>query len=153
MIPGQNLLNMAFRVIARQGVVYYHYLGRTQNSVGQDISEYSPGKLLLGSFQPVPRALYETLGLDFQKSYWTFYVSSNVSDVARGVSGDQIGFNGQRYQCESNNDWYQVDGWKGSIFVHIGIDTGDAQVFGFDEKPLTNTNLNYGNGNFIGGEE
>lgn len=151
MIPGQNLLNMAFRVIAQQGIVYYHYLGRTQNSVGQDVSEYSQGKLMLGSFQPVPRVLYQALGLDFQKDYWMFYTSNNVSDLDRGKSGDQIAFNGQRYQCESNNDWYQIDGWKGSLFIHIGIDTGDMQVFGLDNKPTTNTNNNFGNGNFLGG--
>ena len=152
MIPGQNVLNMAFRIIAQEGVVYYHYLGRTQNSVGQDVSQYSPGRKLTGSFQPVPRVLYQTLGLDFNKSYYTFYVSYNVVDLGRSVAGDQIAFNGQRYQCEADNDWYQIDGWKGALFVHIGIDTGDSNVFGFDQKPLQNTNLNFENGNFLGGD-
>jgi hypothetical protein len=153
MIPGQNLLNMAFRIIAQQSVIYYHYLGRTQNSVGQDIAQYSAGRVISGSFQPVPRVLYQNLGLDFQKDYWTFYVSYNVNDVGRSVAGDQIAFNGQRYQCESNNDWYYVDGWKGSLFVHIGIDSADSNVFGFNNKPITNTNQNFDSGNFLGGNE
>jgi hypothetical protein len=153
MIPGSNLLNMAFRIIAQQALVYYHYLGRTQNSVGQDISQYSDAKKIFGSFQPVPRVLYQSLGLDFQKDYWMFYTSNNLIDVGRSVSGDQIAFNGQRYQCESDNDWYQIDGWKGSIFIHIGIDTADNTVFGFNVKPSENTNKNFSNSNFLGSDE
>lgn len=152
MVPGQNLLNMALRMIASQGLVYYHYLGRTQNSVGQDISQYSDGVKIVGSFQPVQRSLYEALGLDFQKDYWNFYASANLLDIGRSVSGDQIAFNGQRYQCESDADWYQIDGWKGSIFVHIGLDNADINVFGYGIKPSENTNINFGNGNFLGSD-
>lgn len=153
MIPGQNLLNMAFRLIAQQSVVYYHFLGRTQNSIGQDVSQYSLGKKIVGSFQPIQRSLYMQLGLDLQKDYWNYYSSNNINDLERSVAGDQIGFNGQRYQCESNTDWFQIDGWKGTLFIHVGIDTGDTSVFGFNEKPLENTNKNFGKGNFLGGDE
>lgn len=153
MIPGQNLLNMAFRVIASTPVIYYHFLGRTQNSVGQDVSQYATGRAIYGSFQPVPRALYMQYGLDLQKEYWMFYTSNNVYDVARGIAGDQIGFNGQRFQLESNNDWYDIDGWKGGIFIHVGQDVGDATVFGFGTLPSENTNLNLEHGNFLGGDE
>lgn len=153
MIPGQNILNMAFRVIAQTSVVYYHYLGRTQNSVGQDVSQYSLGKKVSGSLQPIQRILYQQYGLDLQKDYYFFYASNNTNDVSRNVSGDQIAFNGQRYQCESNNDWFSIDGWKGSIFVHIGIDTADDSVWGFGEKPSINTNQNFSNGTFLGGTD
>ena len=153
MIPGQNLLSMAFRVIASTALIYYHYLGRTQNSVGQDISQYSDGKRIFGSFQPVPRILYERLGLDFQKDYWMFYTSNNLQDVGRMVSGDQIAFNGNRYQCESDNDWYPIDGWKGSLFIHVGIDNADSTVFGFNQNPSINTNKNFSNSNYLGGDE
>jgi len=153
MIPGQNLLNMAFRVISQTALIYYHYLGRTQNSVGQDISQYSPGKTIWGSFQPVPRRLYQSLGLDFQKDYWMFYTSNNLQDVGRMISGDQIGFNGNRYQCESDNDWHPIDGWKGSLFIHVGLDNSDPNVFGFNEKPLINTNKNFSQGNYGGGSD
>jgi len=153
MIPGQNILNMAFRVIAQQALVYYHYLGRTQNAIGQDVSQYSDGKTIYGSFQPVQRSLYMTLGLDLQKDYWNFYASNNMQDIERSVAGDQIAFNGQRYQCESNADWFQIDGWKGSIFVHVGIDNANQDTFGFNEKPLINDNKNFENGNYLGGDE
>jgi hypothetical protein len=150
MIPGSNILNMAFRIIAQTPVIYYHYLGRTQNDVGQDVSQYSDGKKMTGSFQPVPRQLYEKYGLDFNKNYWTFYTENNLIDVQRNVAGDQIGHSGQRYQCEANNDWYKIDGWKGALFIHIGIDTGEPNVFGYNEKPSSNNNLNFGHSNYLG---
>lgn len=120
MIPGQNLLNMALSVIARQTITYYRATGRTLNDVGQDITAYASPVSIVGSLQPVPRQLYEQLGLDLQKSYYTFYTSNNIEDVGRDVSGDQFVFNGQRYQVESDNDWYAQDGWKGVLCVLIG---------------------------------
>ena len=153
MIPGQNLLNMAFRIIAKETVLYYKDLGRTLNSVGQDITEYAAGVPLSGSFQPVPRKLYELYGLDLQKDYYTFYVSAALLDVDRDISGDQIAFNGQRFQCESDNDWFAIDGWKGVLCVHIGIDIADPVIWGFNEVPSINSYRNFSNGNFVGGEE
>lgn len=150
MIPGQNLLNMAERIISTQGIVYYHALGRTQNSIGQDVTEYKEGIVIYGSFQPVPRQIYMTNGLDLNKNYYTFYTTNNLLDVGRNVSGDQISFNGQRFQCESSNDWYQIDGWKGIICVWIGIDNYNKNLYGFNNKSKENTYQNFGNGNLIG---
>ena len=147
MIPGQNLLNMALTVIARQTLRYYRDAGRTLNSVGQDVTEYYPGVNMVGSWQPVPRKLYEVYGLDLQKDYFTFYTSNDVLDVQRDVSGDQISFNGQLYQCESNNDWFHLDGWKGILCVHVGPDINDRMIFGFGPE-----NKNFGKGNFLGAD-
>lgn len=150
MIPGQNLLKMALTVIQRQYLYYYKFEGRTLNSVGQDIAIYSPPIGIYGSFQPVPRVLYDKYGLNLQKKYYTFYTSNNVINLQRTVSGDQMGFNGQRYQCESNNTWYEQDGWKGILLVHVGVDVGDTSAFGFGTIPSSNDYMNFGNGNFIG---
>ena len=150
-IPGQNLLNMALRIIARQGITYYHDLGRTQNAVGQDITQYDEGRWMVGSWQPVPRQLYQVYGLDLQKDYFTFYTSNNILDITRDVSGDQLAFNGQRYQCESNNEWYAMDGWVGVLCVHIGADNADRKIWGFGSNP-PNTYTNFGHGNFLGTE-
>jgi hypothetical protein len=150
MIPGQNLLNMAFRIIAKETVIYYKAIGRTLNAIGQDVTEYAEGIILTGSFQPVPRKVYELYGLDLQKSYYTFYASKDIFDISRDVSGDQIAFNSQRFQCESNNDWFAIDGWKGVLCVFIGDDAADPVLWGFNEKPSINGYKNFGNGNFIG---
>ncbi len=121
MIPGQNLLNMALTVIAKQPIQYYQFAGRTLNSIGQDVTTYLDPFTIYGSFQPVPRNLYEAYGLDLQKEYYNLYVSQDVLDVLRDVSGDQIIFNNSRFQCESNNDWFALDGWKGILCVFIGF--------------------------------
>jgi hypothetical protein len=122
MIPGANVLNMAFRVIAKTTITYYQYVSRETNVIGQDVTTYDAGTPLMGSWQPVQRNLYQSLGLDFQKSYYYFYVPSDLLDVSRDVSGDQIGFNGKRFQCESNTQWFQIDGWQQVLCVDIGVD-------------------------------
>lgn len=120
MIPGQNILNMALTIIARQTITYYQYDSRSVNSVGQNVTLYKTPVEITGSWQPVPRHLYMVYGLDLQKEYFTFYTSNDLLDVQRDVSGDQVVFGGQRYQCESNNDWYKLDGWKAILCVRIG---------------------------------
>ena|ERR1700759_919569 len=122
MIPGRNILNMAMSIIAKQTVNYYEDAGRTKNAIGNYVTSYDDAVQIVGSFQPVPRQLYYTYGLDLQRIYYTFYSSNNIQDVGRDVSGDQIGFNGRRYQVESSNDWFALDGWMGVLCVDIGID-------------------------------
>jgi hypothetical protein len=122
MIPGQNLLNMCLTLIHKQTVQYYQFVSRETNSVGQDITTYASPIILVGSFQPVPRKLYELYGLDLQKDYSTFYTSNNLLDITRDVSGDQIAYIGRRYQVESDNDWFSQDGWKGVLCVDLGAD-------------------------------
>ena len=119
-IPGINLLNMALTIIAKQNLAYYHFVSRGLNAVGQDITVYASPINLVGSWQPVPRNLYEVYGLDLQKDYFTFYSSNNILDIQRDISGDQVVFMGKRYQVESSNDWYQLDGWKGMLCVDLG---------------------------------
>lgn len=121
-IPGQNLLNMCLTVIQQQTIQYYQDTGRTLNAIGQDVTTYASPINLVGSWQPVPRKLYIVYGLDLQKDYFTFYTSNNLLDITRDVSGDQVAFKGRRYQVESDNDWYQLDGWKGVLCVDLGPD-------------------------------
>ena len=118
------MLNMALTVISKQTIQYYQYSGRTLNAVGQDVTTYLSVVNLVGSWQPVPRKLYIVYGLDLQKDYFTFYTSNNLLDITRDVSGDQIAFMGRRYQVESDNDWFQLDGWKGVLCVDLGADNG-----------------------------
>lgn len=120
-IPGMNLLNMALTVIQQQTVQYYKFLNRRLNGVGQWTAVYEDVVNVVGSWQPVPRNLYMQYGLDLQKDYFTFYTSNNLLDLQRDVSGDQVEFNGRRYQVESANDWYQLDGWKGVLCCYQGV--------------------------------
>lgn len=121
MIPGSDLLADALDVIDAQAVAYYPALSRTENAVGQFVTTYADvPTTIYGSFQPVSRNLYSQYNLDLQKSYYVFYSSTNIADVERDTSSDQLVYAGKRYQVESNNpDWYAVDGWKGVLCVYI----------------------------------
>lgn len=119
MIPGLNILNMALTAIKRQTIIYYQFISRVPNDIGQDVTTYAAPVNISGSFQPVPRELYFENGLDLDKRYYTFYTNSNLLDVNRDVSGDQIEFNGWRFQCLSSNNWFELDGWAGVLCVSI----------------------------------
>lgn len=119
MIPGSNLLNLALTVIGRQWFDYYRFKSRAPNRVGLDVTIYELPVNLSGSVQPVLRELYEKFELDLQRDYMTFYVSKDVMDVARDVSGDQMFFNGKIYQCMSITNWFPMDGWVPVLCVAV----------------------------------
>lgn len=114
-----NLLNVALSVVGRQSFNYIAFTSRTPNAVGQDVATYAAPVALTGSVQPVPRSLYQQYGLDFQRDYLIFYVSQNAIDVTRDVSGDQMQFNGNLYQCVSETDWFPMNGWTAILCVKI----------------------------------
>lgn len=149
-VPGSNLLNMALSIIHKQTVTYYHYLGRTTNEIGQYVPQFSDGVSLQGSFQPVPRNLYRAYGLDLQRDYFTLFIARNILDINRDTSSDHIAFNSQRYQCESNTKWFQVDGWVSVLCVRLSQDWAQNMVMGYNNKQLENSYQNFNTGNFLG---
>ena len=86
--------------------------------------------------QPVPRDRYQALGLDFMKSYITWYVPNLQFDaVKRNQGGDVIEWPvnpdgsliaGQtgRYQLVGDNPWKQQDNWASAMCILIGPGTG-----------------------------
>ena len=148
-IPGANVLRMAFREVAKTPILYYRANGRTLNAVGQWVTPYLPSITIYGSFQPVPRQKYVHLGLDLQKSYFYLFVTRNMIDLTRDISADQLGFQGERYQIQSNTEWYGIDGWLQILCVEIGLDTGAQEVFGFNAPATTTGNQNFDNGGFL----
>jgi len=98
---------------------YYAFSARVTNDVGYDVPTYATAKTLYGSVQVVPRTLYQHMGLDLQKNYINVYTSNAISDIKRNISGDQIAFNGSRYQCESITNWHGVDGWVSILCVEV----------------------------------
>jgi hypothetical protein len=119
MIPGANILKIALTAIAYQTVSYYAFVSRMTNEIGNDITVYATPVNVVGSLQPVSRALYQTYGLDLSKDYYTFYSSTPFVDVGREVSGDQIIFNSKTLQCESEVNWFDLDGWVGVLCVLV----------------------------------
>lgn len=118
-VPGSNLLKRAQQLLAFQTFQYLKYATRTLTSNGLYTTTFAPSQTLKGSVQPVPRRMYEFLQLDLQKNYYNVYVSQDALDVDRGVSGDQIVFNGMTLNCESLTKWFAMDGWVAILCVQV----------------------------------
>ena len=118
-VPGSNLLKMAMGPISKQTVTHHAFLRRVQNENLEWVAQYKPAAVIQGSFQPMPRAQVIQNGLEMTSQYATFYTSKKVFEVQRDISGDQIVFEGARYQCLDANDWMGVDGWTGILCVRL----------------------------------
>lgn len=119
LVPGSNLLNMALSIQGKQTVLYSKWLERTENEIGYDVSKYGRADKVQGSFQPVPRSVYQVYGLDLSRNYATFYVSKNMLGVERDVGGDRVLYNGKEWQALAPNDWFAQDGWVGMLLVEF----------------------------------
>lgn len=121
-VPSSNILAQALSVIKSTPVMYYQNTGRTTNAAGYDVATFAAGIMIkAGSLQPIPKSRYTQLNLDFQKTYFNWYVPNlPVLDLQRDVSGDQVEYNGRRLQVESLTDWLTIDGWKAVLMVEIG---------------------------------
>jgi hypothetical protein len=88
--------------------------------------------------------MYQQLGLDLKKKYYTVYFSNDVLDIERDVSGDQISYNGRQLQATSGIDWFSLDGWKSVLMVDIGDQVPYYSTIGFEGDGF----VNFDNGNF-----
>lgn len=119
-VPGLNLYKLATKVIKPQAFTWFEFDSRTEDSRGFDITAYKDGVPKTASIQAVPRNLFQSIGLDFQKYYVMLYTDDpDLNVVDRDTSGDQIEFNGQCYQLLSNTDWNPQDNWEGVLAVRL----------------------------------
>lgn len=121
-VPGSNLLDDALSLIDTTPLTYYQYLGRTTNAIGLDVASYAPGVPITASVQAVPRSHYQQMGLDYSKTYIMIWSSANLTDLGRGRAGDQVGFNGQRYELKDEADWTPIDGWNSVLAIRVADD-------------------------------
>lgn len=119
MIPGMNLYQMASRVIEKSAYTFFSASSRTLDDRGLWVTSHASGVSLFDSIQAVSRSLYEKLGLDLSKYYVMIYTDNPLLVVERDTSGDQIEFNGDRYQLQSETDWTPQDGWRGVLAVRL----------------------------------
>jgi len=118
-LPGINLYSLATKIISRQAYTFFSSTGRTLDSRGIYSDNFAAGVALSDSIQPVPRTMYESLGLDLSRYYIMVYTDSPLLVIERGTSGDQIEFNGDRYELQTDNDWRPQDGWRGVLAVRL----------------------------------
>lgn len=116
---GNNLLKRTLKLVGTQAADYYRNTGRTTNTIGLDVAAFDLPVVIQVSIQPVPRTVYQQLGLDLQRNYVTVYTTQNVLDLQRDFSGDQVRFAGKVYQLVSSTNWQAVDGWQSVLCVEV----------------------------------
>lgn len=119
-VPGVNLLRMARRLIHFEKIQYLKWIVSTDDAAGIVTPKYATPVTIEASVQPTPRNMYEQLGLDLQKNYFTVYASVPLRDLMRNGNCDMIDYAGRRLNVESNTDWFNADGWRGALCVDIG---------------------------------
>lgn len=139
MIPGSNLLKTALSVIGSQTVNWLKYQSIATGPTGLDTITYAAAQTItLGSVQPVPRSRYEAYGLDWQKSYVTWFVpdatpgpikrnpdgSGDVIEWPVNRDGTLIAGKSRRYQLVGDTPWSNIDNWTYVLGVDIGPATG-----------------------------
>lgn len=124
MIPGSNLLQQALTVIKPTAVDYYRYSGRATNAIGLDVATYDAAvRLSKASVQPVDRAAFKQMGLDYNKRYIEIFVlGADIEDLGRARAPDQFGYNGRRFEVIGETDWNEIDGWDRVLAVELGPD-------------------------------
>ena len=123
-VPGANILKLALSVQGTQAVQWFVATGSAAaGTAGLKQTTFADPVIIQGSFQPVKKSLYQTLGLNLAKVYFNFYVPANVLPTGRNASGDELQINGRRYKVESDTAWFSVDGWQQLLCVDIGAAT------------------------------
>ena len=118
-IPGVNIYALASQIIGKQAFIYFAFDTTNTDDRGIDVTTYSAGVPLTDNIQPVPRKLYQQLGLDLDKYYIMIYTDNPLLVVERDTPGDQIQFNSQRFQLLDNTDWKPQDSWQGIMAVRL----------------------------------
>lgn len=117
--PGSNLLSMASRVIAFQGVELLPFVSRVKNEARVYINSYGAPVPIKGSAQTVPATAYAALGLEREKKYIMVWSSANIAGVGLDASSDRIRYDAKIYKSIGSNDWTAQDGWGGYMFVEV----------------------------------
>lgn len=118
-VPGANLLNKALSVIGAQQIDLYAFESSVTNEIGLDVITYAAPVKLRASVQAVPQEAYSDMGLDLSREYIAIWGSAALKKLTRNTSGDQVEFNGNRYEVMTENDWFVVDGWTAVIAVRV----------------------------------
>lgn len=119
-VPGSNLLRIAGKMIRFQRVQWRAWTGRTENHLGQWVSEYGPPVTIRGSWQPVSRERFARQGLEFARKYVNFYTSHPVRGVETNRGADLLDYRGWRYEVVNVEPWGAEDGWSHILAVRVG---------------------------------
>lgn len=119
MIPGANLLGLAFRAIRPQKIPWRAFTGRTENAAGDTVATFAPAVELTGAMYPLDTKLYQQFGLNLAKNYARLYIFGSAQPTARDRDGDLILFGGKTWQCEDAWDWSDVGEYRRILCVEV----------------------------------
>jgi len=136
--PGSNLLKIAQRVIKFQRVFWHQFAARAEDELGEFVSFYNAPQVIKGSWQPVNRARYEALGLDFARRHYNFFTANDVLGVTEGRGTDLIDYQGKRHEVVDVQPWAQEDGWNQVLVVEVGPSTALPPQIPPAEPVITN---------------
>lgn len=117
-----NLYSQATKIIPKQSAQLLKWLSRVDNGRGQYIDTYDSPVTFTGSFQSIPRELFDKMGLDYKKKYFMVYTDTKISGLDRDRSGDRVIYQGSTFKAEKEGGWKPVDGWSGVMLVEIPND-------------------------------
>ncbi len=118
-VPGSNLLTTALGLICPEPIQFYQFTGFATNAIGYDVRTYAAPTTVMASVQAVDRTQYSEAGLDFNKRHIAVWASQDIDDLYRGRAGDQIGWQGVRWEVLSESEWHPIDGWNNLIAVQV----------------------------------
>lgn len=118
-IPGANLLALALHTINPQLLQHRAFVSRSVNAAGDYVSVFADPVGIQGSMQPVDTALYQLLGLNLARRYAHLWTTAEVRVTNTDRQGDYVDFAGRTWQCESDRDWRDIDGWRKVLCVEV----------------------------------
>ncbi len=144
-IPSSNLLNDALTLVCPEPFLLSRFNGTTTNDIGVDVRTYETPFVSQGSIQPVDRKFYEQFGLDFNKRHIQIWSSTDIEDIYRGRSGDQIGWNLRTWEVVGETEWFEIDGWQTIIAVQV---PDNLDLLALRSWAFGDTRSNFSNSNF-----
>ncbi len=111
-----NLHGYAKQIIPQRRFAYRAYAGMTEGSNGIDTPKYSAQKIGYGSIQPVPKKVYQSLGLNSEKEY--LHIVTDACITGYGDIGDKVIFCNKEYRVMDCEDWRTVSDWAGVMCIH-----------------------------------
>lgn len=114
-----NLLNQALATLRKTPISYEQYASQNVGFGGVAQNSYNaPITVSNAIAQPLSNRLYKDYGLDFQKRYMRFFLSSNALALENSnASPDRITYEGTTWIVVSVKQWYLYDGWNEIIAI------------------------------------
>lgn len=120
MIPGSSSLPKVQQLIIPTTIVFFQWVDRIKNEQRKYVNRFADGVTIRANVQPVPRKLYQRMGLDYNKRYVMVWASQNFEDLARNRAPDEMEWEGRRYTFQNEEDWSPIDNWNAVLAVDVG---------------------------------